>query len=88
MTFTAIIAGRTVTLSEEEARVLYIRLGTHYGDDARMGSAAARAWVDELFARKAPELLSDVYRRAEASKRNGFQKGHAPHEKRRPKDSE
>lgn len=86
MTFTAIIAGRTVTLSEEEARVLYVRLGQHYGDDARMGSAAARAWVDELFSRKAPEILSDIYRRGEVARKNGFQKGHDPHARRARKE--
>lgn len=37
------------------------------------------AWVDALYEKKSAALLDDIYRRAQASRDNGFKKGHEHH---------
>lgn len=43
---------------------------------------AARDWVDWLWERKSAALLDEMFKRAEASRANGFQKGHAYHKRK------
>lgn len=54
-------------------------------DDAKPLPAhrqAARDWVDVMWERYKQQLMEDIYRRAEASRRNGFQPGHTYHKRK------
>ena len=54
--------------------------------DKRPPMPSVAEWVDIMWQRHMDRIVDDALKRAEASRRNGFQKGHDPHARRARKE--
>lgn len=53
--------------------------------DKRPPMPSVAEWVDIMWQRHKDRIVDDALKRAEASRRNGFQQGHKYHKRKEPK---
>lgn len=53
--------------------------------DKRPPMPSVAEWVDIMWQRHKDRIVDDALKRAEASRRNGFQKGHEHYKRKEPK---